>query len=201
MRDDRRYACRRGTTRRIQHQQQFDQMILHGGAERLDEEHILLAAIGLQLHFQAVIGKALDGRRLQRDTQLHADFPRQLRMRTACEHGNRVHGASSAFSGGACPYPMAPHRATVGSPHDTRPRPSRERISVRTPRVRSLRRPERFIGRNCRHVDNAAAGDRRCQDMRRRLHAHQDWADSEAVVHLLEQGHGEVGSIKVWEHQ
>jgi hypothetical protein len=39
----------------IEHQQEFDQMVLDGRTQRLDEEHILLAAIRLQLHLDAVI--------------------------------------------------------------------------------------------------------------------------------------------------
>ena len=44
-----------GASGGIEHQQEFDQMVLDGRTQRLDEKHILLAAIRLELHLHAVI--------------------------------------------------------------------------------------------------------------------------------------------------
>ncbi len=49
----------RGAARRIEHQQQLDQVILHRRRRASGSEHVLLAAIGLQLHLDAVVGEAL----------------------------------------------------------------------------------------------------------------------------------------------
>src|SRR5437879_3044574 len=48
-------ARRRRAPRRIKHQQQLHQMLLHRGHQRLDDEYIGLTAIRLELHAQTVV--------------------------------------------------------------------------------------------------------------------------------------------------
>ena len=84
--DDSGDARRRGAAGRIEHEQQLHQIVLHRRAERLDDEHILLAAIGLQLHFQTIIGKALEPGRLQGDAEMGADLLGKFGMGAAAEN-------------------------------------------------------------------------------------------------------------------
>ena len=41
---------RRSTTSRVDHQQELDQVLLHGWHERLDQEDVTLSAVGAQSH-------------------------------------------------------------------------------------------------------------------------------------------------------
>src|SRR6478736_2518272 len=61
-------------------------------AEGLDEEHVPFPAVGLQLHFQAVVGEPLEPDREQRLAQLAADLGGQLRVGAAAEDGDLAHG-------------------------------------------------------------------------------------------------------------
>jgi len=65
-------------------------MVLDGRTQRLDEEHILLAAVRLQLHLDAVIRKSLQLRRQQRNLKLRANLLSQSGMSTTTEDGNRT---------------------------------------------------------------------------------------------------------------
>jgi hypothetical protein len=99
MRDHRGDPGRRSAARRVEHQQQFDQMILHRRTQRLDQEHVLLAAIGLQLHFDAVVGEALYPRRQQRNVEFGADPGREFGMRATTEDGNLAHRGAPRYVG------------------------------------------------------------------------------------------------------
>ena len=50
----------RGAPGGVEHQQQLDQVLLHRRHQRLDEEDVALAAVGLELHLEAVVGEAVD---------------------------------------------------------------------------------------------------------------------------------------------
>ena len=50
---------------RVEHQQQLDQVLLDRRHQRLDQEDVALAAVGLQLHLEAVVGEPPDLARLQ----------------------------------------------------------------------------------------------------------------------------------------
>src|SRR4030095_14635249 len=66
-------------------------MVLDGGTQRLNQKDILLAAIGLQLYFDAVVGETLQLRRQQWNVKLRADLFSQRGMSTTTEDGNRTH--------------------------------------------------------------------------------------------------------------
>src|SRR5262245_33824982 len=94
MRYDGRDPSGRCAPRRVQHQEQFEDALLHGCHQRLNEKDVALAAVRLQLDGQAVVGKALELARQQRDFKMAADFLRQLRMRASAENGDSAHAGS-----------------------------------------------------------------------------------------------------------
>ena len=79
VRDHRRDARRRRAPRRIQHQQQLHQVLLHGRHQRLDDEHVRLPAIDFELHAQTVVAEGGDGGRAEAHLQPFAQGGRQLR--------------------------------------------------------------------------------------------------------------------------
>ncbi len=76
----------------IEHQQQLDQVVLHRVGKRLDQEYVLLAAVRLQLHLDAVIGEALDLGGEQRHAELGTDLRGELGVGAPAENGNLAHG-------------------------------------------------------------------------------------------------------------
>src|SRR5580700_12311444 len=72
-------------------------MILDRGAERLDEEHVAFAAVGLELRFQAVVGEAAQPHRAEWLAQVCADLGGQLRMGAAAEHRNVPHADQGSW--------------------------------------------------------------------------------------------------------
>src|SRR5262249_32390850 len=64
--------------RRVEHQQQLDQVLLNRFDERLDDEHVALAAVGAELDLQAVVAESADSGRLQRRAEILADLIRQI---------------------------------------------------------------------------------------------------------------------------
>jgi len=66
-------------------------VILHGWAQRLDQEDVAFPAVGLQLDFQAVVGEPAQPYREQGLAQLRTDLGRQLRMGTSAEHRDLTH--------------------------------------------------------------------------------------------------------------
>ena len=81
----------RGALGRVQHEQQLDQVLLDRRHERLDEVDVALPAVGLQLHFEAIVGESLHAYRLQRRLQVPADLLRQFRMGAAAEDRDVAH--------------------------------------------------------------------------------------------------------------
>jgi hypothetical protein len=76
----------RGAAGGVQHQQELDQMLLHRRHQGLDQEHVALTAVRVQLHPEAVVGEALQPGRQQRGLQMSADLGGEIRMRAAAEH-------------------------------------------------------------------------------------------------------------------
>ena len=91
VRDHRRDARRRRSPRRIQHQQQLHQVLLHGRHQRLDDEHVCLPAIDFELHAQTVVAEGGDGGRAESHLQPFAEGGRQLPVRVAAEDDDLVH--------------------------------------------------------------------------------------------------------------
>ncbi len=60
--------------------------------QRLDQEDVPLAAVGLELHLQTVVGEPADPGGAQGDAQVCADLLGQLGMGTTAEHGDVSHG-------------------------------------------------------------------------------------------------------------
>ena len=75
----------------VQHQQQFDQVILYRRAQRLDQEDVAFPAVGLQLNFQAVVGEPAQPYREQGLPQLRTDLGRQLGVGTSAEYRDITH--------------------------------------------------------------------------------------------------------------
>jgi hypothetical protein len=92
VRDDRRDPGRRGAAGCIQHQHQLHQVLLHRRAERLDDVDILLAAVGLELHLEAVVAEAADIGLVQGQAQRRANLGGQLGMRAPAEDADASHG-------------------------------------------------------------------------------------------------------------
>src|ERR1700733_9871956 len=116
-------------------------MLLDRGAERLDEEHVAFAAVGLELCLQAVVGEASQPHRAQWLAQVCADLGGQLRMGAAAEHRYVPHADQGSWPalrpdgrpvrpGSARPVPARPARASdpdrpapAPAPRPGRPRP------------------------------------------------------------------------------
>src|SRR5215813_948391 len=92
--DHGRDATCRCPARSIQHQEQLDQVFLNGRHQRLNEKDIPLPTVGLQLHAQAIVGKALQLTGEERNLQLSTDLSRQLRMGASTEDRDFAHGSS-----------------------------------------------------------------------------------------------------------
>src|ERR1700727_2123020 len=86
-------------------------MLLDRGAERLDEEHVALAAVGLELRFEAVVGEAAQPHRAEWLAQVCADLGGQLRMGAAAEHRDVPHADQGSWP---APRPSA-RPAMVGA--------------------------------------------------------------------------------------
>lgn len=78
--------------RRVAHHQQLDEVFLDRCDQRLDEEHVPLAAVGHQLHLEAVVGEPADPGGAERHAQLGADLLGQVGVGTTAEHGDVSHG-------------------------------------------------------------------------------------------------------------
>ena len=91
VRDHRRDLRRRGAAGRVEHQQQLHQVLLRRRHQRLHDVDVALAAVGLQLHLQAVVAEAIDAHRRQRDTEAGADPPGELRVGAAAEDDDLPH--------------------------------------------------------------------------------------------------------------
>jgi hypothetical protein len=84
---DRGARCRR-PPRRVQHQKELDQMLLHRRDQRLDDKDVAFPAISLELHAEAIVCIALYPRGQQRNVEVATDFRRQKRMRATTEHSD-----------------------------------------------------------------------------------------------------------------
>jgi hypothetical protein len=91
VRDDGRDARGRGAARRVEHQQQFDQMFLHRWDQRLDDEHVGFPAAGAKLHAHAIVAETADRRRAERRLQSFADIARERLVGTSAEDNDPVH--------------------------------------------------------------------------------------------------------------
>jgi hypothetical protein len=81
----------RGALRGVQHEQQLDQVFLGGWDEWLDQEHVPLPAVALELHLDAVVGEPGHPGGQQRHTQVLADLGGQAGMGTSGEDGDVAH--------------------------------------------------------------------------------------------------------------
>src|ERR1700733_15855973 len=72
-------------------------MLLDRGAERLDEEHVAFAAVGLELRLQAVVAEAAQPHRAEWLAQVCANLGRQLRMGAAAEHCDVPHADQGSW--------------------------------------------------------------------------------------------------------
>ena len=88
---DRRDARGGGPARGVEHHQECHQVLLDRRDERLDDEDVALAAIRVQLHPEAIVAKAADRRRIERQPQMGADLLGQLRVRAAAENPDLPH--------------------------------------------------------------------------------------------------------------
>src|SRR5882724_11869254 len=91
VRDDRGDPRGRGAAGRVEHEQELDQVLLDRRAERLDDEHVALPAVGLELDLHAVVGEAAQPYRAQRHAEVGADLRAQGRMGAPAEYGNLSH--------------------------------------------------------------------------------------------------------------
>ena len=66
-------------------------MLLHRRDQRLDQEHVAFAAVGLELDLQAVVGEPLDAGRVQRRAEMLADLLGQLGVGATGEDGDVAH--------------------------------------------------------------------------------------------------------------
>jgi len=71
----------------------LDKVLLYRFDQGLDQENVPLAAVGLKLDLQTVVGEAGDLARLQRGPELFADLPGEFRMGAAAEDGDVSHGS------------------------------------------------------------------------------------------------------------
>ena len=104
---------------RVQHQQQFGEMLLDRRAERLDQEDVAFAAVGLQLDFEAIVGEAPGHDRMPGYPQAVAYLLRQLGMGTAAEYRDLSHELRLGPSRGRA------HRRRPLLPRSARPPPAR----------------------------------------------------------------------------
>ncbi|GAA3126162.1 hypothetical protein GCM10020001_054120 [Nonomuraea salmonea] len=74
-------------------------MLLYRRDERLDEEHVALPAVGLELHFEYVVGEAVDLYGVERSAQLGADLLGQLGVGTATENRDVSHDSHIVATG------------------------------------------------------------------------------------------------------
>ena len=95
-----------------------------GRAQRLNEEDILLAAIRLQLHLDAVVREPLQPRRQQRNIKLRTNLFSQCRMSTTTEDGDRTQRVSSSRD-------LATLRGAYGRPGTVEQRPGAMRTRAR----------------------------------------------------------------------
>jgi hypothetical protein len=75
----------------VEHEQQLDEVLLHRRHQRLDDEHVALAAVGLQLDLEAVVGEAGVPRRRQRHLQVLADGGGEVPVGRAAEDDDLAH--------------------------------------------------------------------------------------------------------------
>jgi len=87
---------RRRAPRRVDHQQQLHQVLLHRRRQGLDQENVALAAIGHELGLEAVVGEPLCRRRRKRRAQPRADLLGQLWMGRAREDDDLAHAAGDS---------------------------------------------------------------------------------------------------------
>ncbi len=80
----------------IQHHQQFHQVVIDGGRQRLDDENDARTDTGAELDIQVVIAEPADQRLLERQVQVGGNIGSQVRVRTAAENADfvRVKGCS-----------------------------------------------------------------------------------------------------------
>jgi hypothetical protein len=83
-----------GTSCGIEHQQEFDEVLLNRPDQRLDQEDVSFPAVGLQLDFQAVVGEPEDANRMQGRFQVGADLGRQLGVSTTAKDRDISHESS-----------------------------------------------------------------------------------------------------------
>ena len=95
--DHGRRASSRCAPGRIQHLQQFHQMIVNGHHKWLYEKHIGFPAVGLQLHLDAAVAELVHRASAGRDAQVDTDVLGQLRVRRAAKHRDITHGLHSPF--------------------------------------------------------------------------------------------------------
>ena len=91
VRHHRGHPRRRGAPGRVRHQQQLDQVLLHRRRQRLDEEHVPLPAVGLELDLQAVVREPGQPHRPLRHVKERADLGGQRRVGAAAENRDLTH--------------------------------------------------------------------------------------------------------------
>ena len=88
VRHDRGHPRSRGAARGVRHQQQLDQVLLHGRDQGLNDIYVTFPAVRLELHLQAVVGEAPGHHRAARYAQVRANLVSQLSMGVPAEDHN-----------------------------------------------------------------------------------------------------------------
>ena len=76
-------------------------MVLHWWRQRLDDEHVGLAAVGFELHAQAIVTERRGGRGAEWNFQAFAEAPGQVGMRMPTEDDDSVHAKRGMILDGA----------------------------------------------------------------------------------------------------
>src|SRR4026208_2482469 len=80
--------------------------MLHRWREGLDDEHIGLPAVGLELHATAIVAERRRGRGAERNLEASAQSPCQVGMRMPAEDDDSAHARGASYS--------TPHRSKFG---------------------------------------------------------------------------------------
>ena len=94
VRDHRRDLRRRRASGRVDHQQQFHQMLLGGRHERLHDVDVALPAVGKQLGLKAVVAEPGDLHMAPGNLQMVTDLISQRMMGGTGENDDALHGLS-----------------------------------------------------------------------------------------------------------
>jgi hypothetical protein len=101
---------RGGPARGVEHEEQFDEIFLYGRDERLDHEHVSLAAVALELDLDAVVGEPGHPGGQQRYAEVLADLGGEPGVGASGEDSDVAHGVKPKGRVGTIEDPVTASR-------------------------------------------------------------------------------------------